>query len=589
MKKILNMLRTNRGSSLIEVLLGVILLMMFAFSLYTSLIYILNILSRSAGLATIHAVLNERVEYIKNLNYVDVGVSGGVPSGVLPSEEYLNRDERIIKINFYVRNIDDPFDGVVGGAPNDTAPADYKLVELHGVCEDCPQSTEQTITVRIAPRGLENSTGNGALFINVFNATGDPVKDAQVTIQNNSGSSSISISDVTDIDGFLRIIDTPTSTEGYEISVTKAGYSTDATSDPNDVDNPNPIKPHATVASGQITSISFSIDAVSKLTMSTTDYFCQPVSGVNFSLDGTKLIGTSPNILKFSTTSAISATGTANIALEWDNYQLTWSDPSYVIAGLTPYGSSTFTLNPGITLQRKYVVASSTAGSALITVIDSFTSDLISQANITLTKSGEVTQATSGIESAGHTDWSSNNFTSKSGIDVDINAGSFSIEEVGGVYPSSTSFWLTSKTLDFGTSTIPTTFGFSQKTKPAQTDVLFQIASNNDNSTWNFTGPDGSDGTFYTVTTTISSDHNNKRYFRYKSYLSTEDENATPEINGVTIYFSGGCVPTHQKFFDNLDSGTYDLLVQKSGYEDNNSSISVNNDTQEVVIVMTPN
>ena len=71
--------------------------------------------------------------------------------------------------------------------------------------------------------------------------------------------------------------------------------------------------------------------------------------------------------------------------------------------------------------------------------------------------------------------------------------------------------------------------------------------------------------------------------------MSTEDENATPEINGVTIYFSGGCVPTHQKFFDNLDSGTYDLLVQKSGYEDNNSSISVNNDTQEVVIVMTPN
>ncbi|MDP1689009.1 MAG: hypothetical protein Q8L47_02670 [bacterium] len=589
MQKVFNMLRQNRGSSLIEVLIGVMLLVMFAFSLYTSLVYVLNILSRTAGISAIHSILTERVEFIKNLNYADIGIVSGVPSGILPSEETYVRDDRTIKLTFFVRNIDDPFDGTIGGTPNDTAPSDYKLVELHGICTTCPVGTQEELTVRIAPKGLENSTGNGALFINVFNASGVALKDAEVTIINSSTTPPISISDITDLDGYLRIVDTPTSTEGYKISVTKAGYSTDITYSPDNPDNPNPLKPYATVASGQITSISFAIDALSTFAFTTTDYLCKPIANVNYDLDGTKLIGTVPDIKKYATSSKTSATGLASHLLEWDDYTLDWTDANYIISGLTPFGSSTFTLSPNSSISRKYIVGSSTPKSLLVTVIESATSALINETSITLTKDGLVYVATSGITEVSDTDWSSNNYTDKNGIDTNTNPGSFTMESSGGIYPTSTTSWLTSRTFDFGSTTIPKFFSFNPVSQPNQTTLQFQIASNNDNSTWNYLGPNGTNGTYYAQDSIISSDHESKRYLRYQAYLSTLDELQTPIVTGLTISFSGGCVPGHQALFSGLTSGPYDLLVEKSGYSIFSSTVNVSNNTQEVVTVLTPN
>ena len=71
----------------------------------------------------------------------------------------------------------------------------------------------------------------------------------------------------------------------------------------------------------------------------------------------------------------------------------------------------------------------------------------------------------------------------------------------------------------------------------AGADALrFQVASNNDNTTWNYIGPDGTDQSYYTTSgTQLHSSHNGHRYIRYKAYLQTADANHAPTVYDVSI------------------------------------------------------
>ncbi|MDD3480729.1 MAG: fibronectin type III domain-containing protein [Patescibacteria group bacterium] len=76
---------------------------------------------------------------------------------------------------------------------------------------------------------------------------------------------------------------------------------------------------------------------------------------------------------------------------------------------------------------------------------------------------------------------------------------------------------------------------------PSETgaDALrFQVASNNDNVTWNYVGPDGTAGTYYDADDNgiqIHSSHNGHRYIRYKAYLQTANSSYTPTVYDVGI------------------------------------------------------
>ncbi|MFC1942843.1 hypothetical protein ACFLWU_06495 [Chloroflexota bacterium] len=74
---------------------------------------------------------------------------------------------------------------------------------------------------------------------------------------------------------------------------------------------------------------------------------------------------------------------------------------------------------------------------------------------------------------------------------------------------------------------------------PAGTSIQFQIATNNDNSTWNFIGPDGTSGTYYTSSgVPIWAGHDNDRYIKYKAFLSTTDTSKTPVMHDITINYN---------------------------------------------------
>ena len=75
-------------------------------------------------------------------------------------------------------------------------------------------------------------------------------------------------------------------------------------------------------------------------------------------------------------------------------------------------------------------------------------------------------------------------------------------------------------------------------TKPTGTDIIFQIATNNDNSTWSYVGPDGTSSTFYNLPGAIPLNIVEGRYIRYKATLSTDTQNVSPILESVVINYS---------------------------------------------------
>lgn len=68
------------------------------------------------------------------------------------------------------------------------------------------------------------------------------------------------------------------------------------------------------------------------------------------------------------------------------------------------------------------------------------------------------------------------------------------------------------------------------------TGIKLQIASNSNNATWNFLGPDGTAGSFYENSSTdIWSGHDGNRYIKYKAFLNTSQQGKTPVLNKVSI------------------------------------------------------
>ncbi len=97
---------------------------------------------------------------------------------------------------------------------------------------------------------------------------------------------------------------------------------------------------------------------------------------------------------------------------------------------------------------------------------------------------------------------------------------------------------LTSATYDTGNAADFGSISWTATTPPG-TSVKFQIATNNDSSTWFFKGPDGTPATYYTSSgAAIWSGHDSDRYIKYQALLSTADTSVTPVLQDVSITYS---------------------------------------------------
>lgn len=577
---------TRKGASFIDVIISIaIVALLFSaiyfvyFSLYNS---IANIQTRNDATA----VLNRQIETMRNMPYTDIGTVGGIPAGIIPAQQSISYGTYAFTMTTAVLNVEDPADSSFG---EPTGTVDYKLVQLTVGCPACQDFNPLSLTTTFAPDGLEDNAGQGSLFVNVFNANGSGVPDANVTVVNSQITPAVDLTDTTNNSGTLQLVGVPTSTQGYQIFVSKQGYSSAQTYPIGGASNPNPVQPNITVAQEQLSTASFAIDQAGVLTVSASNNVCASIPGTGFSIAGSKLIGTNPNVLKFSTTSATNSSGTVIFpSMEWDTYTLALTSSSYNLAGTIPLAP--LTINPSSTPSFDFVLAPYVPRSLLVTVADATTGAAVPDSTITMAGGAFSQTLVTGQSTWTDTNWSDGAYAAQSGgIDTESVPGTIQLlANASGTYTTSTLSWLISNTIDFGTSTANyLSFVVTPATEPPSTgpgSVEFQIAANNDNATWNFVGPDGTSGSYYSASSTVAI--SGERYVRYEVFLSTEDPTTSPYVNDVTIGFSSPCVPQAQALFSGLSAGSYLLTVTAPNYIEGTSSVSISANTQSTQILL---
>lgn len=598
-------MKTNRAFTLVETLVGIFIFSIISLGIYQGYLNIIELskLTRIKGLAAM--VANQQLEVIRNLKYDDVGVISGIPSGLIPRDQTVIAGGVSFEVTTTVRNIDQPFDGTIGGIPNDLSPADNKLVEVEVSCDTCINFSPLIVTSTIAPKNLEGSSSNGALFVQVFDSNGVVIEGAEVHIENNQVNPAIIIDETTNNSGMLQIVDVPPGNFAYEITVTKDGYSTAQTYliDPNT--NPNPLPPHSTVAAGQVTLISFSIDLLSEFSVRSITNLCVSVPNVPFNLLGAKTIGTLPTVYKYDQDFTTNTSGQKDISdLEWDTYNFTVNSPSHYIAGTIPL--LPIALSPGTVQNVSLVMAPKNPKGLLVIVKDTVTGLPLSDATVNLTKSGLNESQVTDRGFLRQTDWmggpGQNIFTDITkfytqdvalNIDYGITAGKLSLKQILGEYQ--TPAWLESSIFDTGaTSTTYYNIDWLPSNQDPETgtdSVKFQLASATSTSgIFDYIGPDGTASTYYNLANNnINAIHNNDRYLRYKLFMSTASSTLTPSVEDISVTYGSECLPYGQVYFDGLDTGVYNLEVSKSGYQSySNDNVSIGLDWQSIEVLLSP-
>jgi len=591
----------NKGFTLIETLVSIAIFVTVSFAIYNGFVGVQKTMNMIRVKSIMTNIANEEFEIVRNLSYQDVGTVSGIPSGVISQSKTINRDGKDFLIETVVRNVDDPFDGTFNGSPHDSSPADMKMIELTISCNSCKEGLlPVSFTTKIAPKNLETASVNGALIIRVFDASGLPVPQADINIVNDILTPKINLNDQTDINGILTIVDAPPSNSGYQITVSKDGYSTERTYPVGGTGNTNPIKPNVSVLLQQITQISFTIDKTSTVNIAVVNNQCTATSGFGFDISGSKLIGT-PSVYKYSKSFTSDSLGKKNLTdLEWDTYNIFGSDSINDIIGTNPLLS--LGVNPNVEQDLQIITAPKNGRRLVVVVRDQSTGLPIADANVNLT--GPSSYSKSVVTSEGflnQTDWSGGSGQSSFGnlnmyldsdgnIDNTLSVGNLSLKKISSFYASSG--YLVSSTFDTGSASNFKQIVWNPGTEPVQvgsSSVKMQIATNNDNLTWNFIGPDGTSSTYYDSSNqNINISHNGDRYLRYKIYLSTIDTLYTPTISDVSVTYASECIPPGQVSFSGLASGSYTISISKSGYQDMSKIVDVSNNWTKAEISITP-
>ena len=247
--------------------------------------YIMEAKNRLGALA----LANEKMEIIHNLEYDDIGTITGIPPGSIVESEDVVSGGKTFHVKTIVQYIDDDFDGVL---PADSIPEDYKRAKITVSWEGFEATSRSVYLVSdFTPPSLEVNSGDGILVINIIDGAGVGVPQAQVHIVNDYISPEIDLTQNTNNSGILMFPGAKPSQWGYAITVSKNGYETVSTVDPDSVAYA-PKDSHASVIAGSLNTASVIIDKLADLKIKSADYLGSPIPGLNFHIKGGREIGT---------------------------------------------------------------------------------------------------------------------------------------------------------------------------------------------------------------------------------------------------------------------------------------------------------
>jgi hypothetical protein len=252
--------------TLVEVMFAVAILLLMFGGIGSSFHVIMSLIGSSKAQAGAVSLANKKMEYIRSLAYDSVGTIAGIPDGALPQTSSTTLNGILYTERILIQYIDDAKDGT-GASDTNGIVSDYKLAKVTYSWSERGVPKSISILSNIIPKGIETTAGGGTLTVNVFDSSAQPVSNASVRVYNNTGTTTIDTTRFTNAAGVAMFAGAP-ARANYQITVTKAGFSTDKTYSATS-SNPNPAPPHVAVLVSQVSTMNFQIDELSSLAVKT--------------------------------------------------------------------------------------------------------------------------------------------------------------------------------------------------------------------------------------------------------------------------------------------------------------------------------
>lgn len=333
----------EQGFTLVELVFGVTIMAIMVAAVGGLFMDNLKTVTLGKARAIALALANEKMEHLRDLPYDSLATQNGAiyPPGNIADTETVARGGYTFTVNTAIDYVDDPYDGYItcpcasgpaAGKPKDLYPYDYKKAQI--TIKMATKNVEVAkLTTDIAGKAAETSSNTGILSITVVNAAGQPVPNATVTIVNTNPNPDVNITTNTDNNGLVVVPKLPPdSNRRYVVTASYPGYSTEGTiADPPGAQTAVKLNPN--VLAQQITSINFSIDQLSTLYVHAVDTSGNPLSGLSVTTTGAKKIKTTPDVYKYSQTTATNGSGDITLSgMEWDSYQFAVPTGNYIVS-----------------------------------------------------------------------------------------------------------------------------------------------------------------------------------------------------------------------------------------------------------------
>ncbi len=341
------------------------------------------------------ALANQKMEIIRSLDYDAIGTVSGIPTGDLLEDETVQVSNALFQVHTFVQYADDPYDGTLGGSPNDLVPNDYKRVRVEVAWGAETDAERATLFSTFAPLGIEQSVGGGILSINILDSQGNGLSGVTVHITNSSVIPAVDVTTTTDTSGNLFLVGAPASAQGYHVTFSKTGYFGSASYAPYPTTTFVPIDVHASVVDGVVNQATFVMDQSSTLELRTTDPFGNAVPDIDYRIDGGRQLGSQPGtgvpVYEFGE-DASTDTGGEQIYANRSYGGYTWTldagETDWTFIGLTPESSTgvnSIDLAPNTSQIVQMTLAENVVNGALFAVTSSVDAMPISGAAVHLT------------------------------------------------------------------------------------------------------------------------------------------------------------------------------------------------------------
>ncbi len=253
-----------RGFSLIELLVVAAIMSLFIGGLFVTIQTSLKLVTDNRARMSALSVANDRLEYIRSLSYNAVGTVSGLPAGNIPQVSTSTLNGFLFTERTIIEFIDDPADGI-GASDSNSITTDYKRakVEISWTARDVTKKVVLVTTV--VPRSIETNVGGGTIRVNVTDANVAPVSGASVRLLNTTGTTTVDVTKLTDTTGSVLFGGAPAGS-GYEVFVTRAGYSSEQTYVAT-TSIPNPVLQPISLLAADISTVNVQIDALSSVAM----------------------------------------------------------------------------------------------------------------------------------------------------------------------------------------------------------------------------------------------------------------------------------------------------------------------------------